>query len=78
MGRSESGQMYGRALRTMRDVVDALRDLPDPDGAIAALVARIERERSWVAVEMRLSLPAQPPPQWITREGAALARTSRR
>jgi hypothetical protein len=58
---------YARALQTMREVVDALRQEPDSDGAIATLIERIERERSWVAVEMRLGFPVQAPPRWLVR-----------
>ena len=66
---SESGQTYARALQTMREVVEALRDEPDPDGVVTSLIERIERERAWVAVEMCLGLPVQtPPPRWLVRK----------
>jgi len=67
---SESGWKHARALHTMREVVDALRDEPDPDGAIGRLVDQIERERAWVAVEMCLGLPVQAPPRWLVRSGS--------
>jgi hypothetical protein len=74
MDHSGSGQTYATVLHTMREVVEALRAQPDPDGAITALIDRIERERAWVTVEMCLALPAQPPPRWITGERRVPAR----
>lgn len=61
-------QMYSTALHTMRAVADSLRDLPDPDGVLAALLGRIDRERAWVTAEMCLGLRPQPPPPWLVRE----------
>lgn len=64
------GEVYGCALQTMREVAEALRDLPDPDGALTALIERIEAERAWVAAELRLGMPPQQPPRWLVRVGS--------
>jgi hypothetical protein len=63
-----TGDVFGRALHTMREVAEVLRDLPDPDGALTAPIGRIETERSWVAAELRLGLPPQGPPGWLVRD----------
>ena len=63
----DPGDLYTRALQTMREVAEAMRDLPDPDGALAALIERIEGERAWVAAELRLGLSPQQPPGWLVR-----------
>jgi hypothetical protein len=52
----------------MREVAEVLRDLPDPDGALAALIERIEAERMWVATEFRLGLLPRQPPRWLVRD----------
>jgi hypothetical protein len=65
----DPGELYTRALRTMREVADSLRDLPDPDGALTRLIERIEGERAWVAAELRLGLPPQQPPRWLVPVG---------
>jgi hypothetical protein len=54
----------------MREVAEALRDLPDPDGALTTLIERIEAERAWVATELRLGLLPRQPPRWLVRVGA--------
>ena len=59
------GQMYATALCTAREVVDALRDLPDPDGVLTVLIERIERQRAWLTTEVRLGLAPQPAPPWL-------------
>lgn len=64
----DPGHVYGRALRTMREVAEQLRDLPDADGALARLVGRIDAERAWVTAELRLGLPPQRPPAWVVRD----------
>lgn len=66
----DPGELYGRALQTMREVAEALRDLPDPDGALTTLIERIEAERAWVATELRLGLLPRQPPRWLVRVGA--------
>jgi hypothetical protein len=65
----DPGEAYGRALQTMREVAESLRDLPDPDGGLTTLIERIEAERAWVAAELRLGLPPQQPPAWLVRAG---------
>jgi len=66
----DPGEAYGRALQTMREVCEVLRDLPDPDGALTTLIERIEAERAWVATEFRLGLLPRQPPRWLVRTGA--------
>jgi hypothetical protein len=66
----DPGEAYGRALQTMREVAEVIRDLPDPDGALTALIERIDAERTWVATEFRLGLLPQHPPRWLIRDKA--------
>ncbi len=66
----DPGEAYGRALQTMREVAETLRDRPDPDGALTALVERIGAERARVATEFRLGLLPRQPPRWLVRIGA--------
>ena len=66
----DPAELCGRALKTMREVSEALHDLPDPDGALATLIERIEAERAWVAPELRLGVPPQQPPRWLVRVGS--------
>ncbi len=68
------GQIYTTALCTAREVLDSLRDLPDPDGALAALIQRIERQRAWLTTEVRLGLTPQPAPLWLDRERSPVTR----
>jgi hypothetical protein len=70
MEHPDPGQMYTTALHTMREVVESLRDQPDPDGAVTTLIERIDAERAWVAAEMCLGLAPQPPPPWLVRQRA--------
>jgi hypothetical protein len=51
----------------MTAVLDELRDLPDPDGALTALARRIEAERDWVRALMSLGAPPTRPPGWLRR-----------
>ena len=42
-------ETYTRTIRTMNEVLDVLRDEPDPDGALTVLADRIAVEREWCA-----------------------------
>jgi hypothetical protein len=67
-------ETYTRTIQTMNDVLDALRDLPDPDGALTALADRIAVEREWVRVLMALGEPPRRPPSWVGPKMAASMR----
>ena len=58
-------ETYTRTIRTMNDVLDVLRDQPDPDGALTVLADRIAVEREWVRVLMALDAEPRRPPTWI-------------
>jgi len=60
-------ETYTRALVTMRAVAEALRDLPDPDGAIGDLAERIDAERKWVLAAIALGSEPARPPGWLRR-----------
>jgi hypothetical protein len=40
-------ETYTRTIRTMSEILDVLRDEPDPDGALSELADRIAVEREW-------------------------------
>lgn len=65
MTRPEEQETYTRALSTMSKVLDALRDLPDPDGALTVLCDRITVEREWVRALMALGEPPRRPAGWL-------------
>ena len=65
MTQQETLDLYTGALSTMTAVLDALRDEPDPDGAITELIRRIEAEREWVRSLMSLGVPPIRPPGWL-------------
>ena len=71
--RQEPLDIYTRTLRTMTSVLDALRDEPDPDGTVADLAHRIEAEREWVRLLMRLGEKPSRRPGWLrpTQNAAA-------
>ena len=64
---SQMPDTYTRALSTMTFVLEALRDEPDPDGAISELAHRIEGEREWVRALMVLGEQPGRPPGWLRR-----------
>jgi hypothetical protein len=66
----QSLEAYTRALVTMRAVAEALRDLPDPDGAIGDLAERIDAERKWVLAGIALGHEPSRPPDWLRRPHA--------
>jgi hypothetical protein len=66
-------ETYTRTISTMSEVLDSLRDEPDPDGTFAVLADRIEVERQWVRVLMCLGEEPRRPPRWLgARRGGAL------
>lgn len=67
-------ETYTRTIRTMNEVLDVLRDEPDPDGALTVLADRIAVEREWVRVLMALGAAPRRPPTWIGPHAAASIR----
>jgi hypothetical protein len=67
-------ETYTRTIRTMNEVLDVLRDQPDPDGALTVLADRIAVEREWVRVLMALGEQPRRPPNWIGPRAAASIR----
>ncbi len=67
-------ETYTRTIRTMNEVLDVLRDQPDPDGALTVLADRIAVEREWVRVLMALGEEPRRPPNWIGPHAAASIR----
>jgi hypothetical protein len=49
----------------MNEVLDVLRDEPDPDGSIMLLAERIAVEREWVRTLMALGEAPRRPPGWL-------------
>ena len=60
-------ELYTHALRTMTEVVEALRDEPDPDGSLSDLAHRIEAEREWVRCSFALGEEPRRPLAWLGR-----------
>jgi hypothetical protein len=67
MAQSEALQTYTRTISTMSEVLDALRDEPDPDGSLTALADRIAVEREWVRALLNLGEAPRRPPGWLRR-----------
>jgi hypothetical protein len=65
----ETLDLYTGALSTMTAVLDALRDQPDPDGALTELARRIEADREWVRSLMSLGVLPIRPPGWLGSHG---------
>ena len=63
----EQLDLYTRALSTMTEVLEMLRDEPDPDGALTDLAYRIEAEREWVRATMALGEAPRRPLGWLRR-----------
>lgn len=57
-------QAYTQALSTMKQVLAALRDEPDQEGEITALIQRIEGDRAWLLVDMVCGQPLRRSPAW--------------
>ena len=67
MTQQEQLEVYTRALSTMTEVLEVLRDEPDPDGALSDLASRIEAEREWVRASMALGEEPRRPLGWLRR-----------
>jgi hypothetical protein len=65
MTRAKELQTYTSAISTMSEVLAALRDQPDPDGALTVLTDRIAVEREWARVLMALGEAPCRPPSWL-------------
>jgi hypothetical protein len=60
-------ETYTRTISTMTEVLEELRDEPDPDGALTLLADRIAVERDWVRTLMALGEEPRRPPGWLRR-----------
>jgi len=58
---------YTRTICTMGEVLNMLRDEPDPDGSLTLLADRIAVEREWVRALMALGEEPRRPPDWLRR-----------
>jgi hypothetical protein len=67
MTRPEELETYTRTISTMSEILDELRDQPDPNGALTVLSDRIAVERQWVRALMALGEPPRRPPRWLLR-----------
>jgi hypothetical protein len=67
MAHPEALETYTRTISTMSEVLELLRDEPDPDGDMALLADRIEVEREWVRALMALGEEPRRPPGWLRR-----------
>jgi hypothetical protein len=70
--RPEELETYTRTISTMTEVLDALRDQPDRDGALTALCDHIAVEREWVRALLALGEPPRRPPGWLRRSEMAI------
>jgi hypothetical protein len=60
-------ETYTRTMSTMSDVLDVLRDEPDPDSSFTVLADRIAVDREWVRALMALGEEPRRPPNWVSR-----------
>jgi hypothetical protein len=67
MAHPEALETYTRTISTMSEVIENLRDEPDPDGSMTRLVDRIAVEREWVRALMALGEEPRRPPGWLRR-----------
>ena len=63
----ETQELYARTLATMTEVLEVLRDEPDPDGALTNLASRIEGEREYVRASFALGEEPRRPFAWMRR-----------
>jgi hypothetical protein len=75
MAQPEALETYTRTISTMSDVLDALRDQPDPDGSLTVLADRIAVEREWVRALLALGEQPRRPPGWLRRVEVEMAPT---
>jgi hypothetical protein len=62
---AQTPETYTRTISTMSEVLEVLRDEPDPNGSLAVLADRIAVEREWVRVLMALGAEPRRPPRWL-------------
>lgn len=67
MAQPEALETYTRTISTMSEVLETLRDEPDPDGTMTLLADRIAVEREWVRALMALGEEPRRPPGWPRR-----------
>ena len=67
MAQPDALETYTRTICTMSEVLDALRDEPDPDGSLTRLADRIAVEREWVRALLALGEAPRRPPGWLRR-----------
>lgn len=65
MTQPEALETYTRTLRTMSEVIEVVRDEPDPSGALGLLADRIQIERGWVRAVMAAGREPRRPPNWF-------------
>jgi hypothetical protein len=58
-------ETYTRTISTMSQVLETVRDEPDPDGAMTVLADRITVEREWVRALMALGEEPRRLPGWL-------------
>jgi hypothetical protein len=68
----EALETYTRTISTMNEILDELRDEPDPDGSLTLLADRIGVEREWVRALLALGEEPRRPPGWLCRVEAAV------
>jgi hypothetical protein len=61
----EGPETYTRTLRTMNEVAHAVREQPDPSGALHVLADRIDIERRWVHAMVAAGHELARPPAWF-------------
>jgi hypothetical protein len=71
MAQPEALETYTRTISTMNEVLEVLRDEPDPDGCMTLLADRITVEREWVRALLALGEEPRRPPGWLRRIEAA-------
>lgn len=61
-------ETYTRTISTMSEVIETLREEPDPDGTLTVLADRIRVDREWVRALMALGDEPRRPPGWLRRK----------
>jgi hypothetical protein len=67
MAQPEALETYTRTISTMSEVIEELRDEPDPDGSMTLLADRIAVEREWVRALLALGEEPRRPTGWLRR-----------
>jgi hypothetical protein len=73
MAQHDALETYTRTINTMSEVLDAVREEPDPDGSITVLADRIAVEREWVRALLALGERPRRPPGWLRRAEVEMA-----